>query len=552
MISQDLYRPLALVGNALTTQVSTRFLGLLPEGLRDGVQSNLASVGGIERGEMTVVEQVLCADLDVIFDEQPDVEEEWAEVLPLRVADVLALVVPANTPQQAADLLRRLPTELESQVLHLVSAQGWHGLERRLGHEELDFMSALASEMQTEKREADPDFVAEVLRQGQSTGILRQVLTQMYDMDPDSTGKVQNALFGFNDLAILPDRELQAVLRGVDHWDLILSLGSAPAGLRRKVLANISKRRAGLFEEDEAQLEQVDEAQVEMVQNQIVHRARMLYEAGTVRTYLGSVARGESQVEGEEVREYSPQDKSSIARKPEKRNYKRGIVALVFIVVSGWIAWTWLLDMGSRTSSQSGGRAKLVGSGQDTVTAPVERRSRKGQTTGKGAGKVATISGQGLLISGQKVTSSENRAVEPGDRLQTGQDGQASVQMGGNEIEVEAESDVEFGEEGSEGAPTPRLDLRAGNIWVEVDDPDLKVTSPIVEVTASEGARYHFVISLNATTTVTVHSGSVTVRPVIDSEIRLLVLGAGERTRITSNGEVKREFHRETPIWDKN
>ena len=206
--------------------------------------------------------------------------------------------------------------------------------------------------------------------------------------------------------------------------------------------------------------------------------------------------------------------------------------------------------MGSRTASMGGGHAKLAGGGQDTMIAPIERRSRRGQTNG--AGKAATISGQGFLISGQKVTSSEKRSLEPGDRLQTGQDGQASVQMWGNEIEVEAESDVQFVEEGQAGAGTPRLDLRAGNIWVEVDDPELKVTSPIAEVNASEGARYHFKISLNATTTVTVHFGSVTVRLLVESDTRLLVLGSGDRARITPDGDVKRDFHRETPIWDEN
>jgi hypothetical protein len=143
MTPQELYRPLALVGNALIAQARTRFLGLLPESLCEGVQTHLANVGGLECGEMTIVEQVLSADLDALFGEQLEVQEEWAEVLPLRVADVLAVIA------------------------------------------------------------------AEVLRQGQSTGILRQVLTHMYDKDPDSTGKVQNALFGFNDFAILPDRELQ-------------------------------------------------------------------------------------------------------------------------------------------------------------------------------------------------------------------------------------------------------------------------------------------------------------------------------------------------------
>lgn len=47
MTPQELYRPLALVGNALIAQARTRFLGLLPESLREGVQTHLANVGGL-------------------------------------------------------------------------------------------------------------------------------------------------------------------------------------------------------------------------------------------------------------------------------------------------------------------------------------------------------------------------------------------------------------------------------------------------------------------------------------------------------------------------
>ena len=45
-------------------------------------------------------------------------------------------------------------------------------------------------------------------------------------------------LYGFQELVRLTDLELQTVLTGIDHWDLVLALRSAPLGLRRRVLAN--------------------------------------------------------------------------------------------------------------------------------------------------------------------------------------------------------------------------------------------------------------------------------------------------------------------------
>ena len=556
MTREDLFRPLALIAQALNVPVRGLFLALLPDGLREGVIGAAAEVDELDRSDMSVVEQVLAIDLEALFDESEadEDEAEWAEVLPLRVADVLASIMPNHTPEQAADVLRRLPVVLEGDVLHLMAAQDWHMLERRLGQAELGFMSVLADEMQTLGRKADPQFVTEVLRQGQSTGILRQLLTQMYDKDPESAGEVQNLLFGFNALSLLPDRELQTVLLGIDHWDLILALGPAPAMLRQKVLANISKRRAAFLKDDESVSEEADEAQIQMVQLQILNRARLLYEAGTVRTYLGSVARHEDQ---------DPDKKDLVSgtggmgngqkriRTPEKRNYARGIVMAVVLVGLGLLVWNWLMQMDGRRGLQSSGRAKVSTHTEEDSATTQSVGSRKSRGS-KRAANAAKITGQGMLVSGQRVKSGASPDLKPGDRLQTDKGGKASVAMLGNagQVEIEADSDVQFGEEGEEEDADPRLDLRTGNIWVEVDDPNLEVTSPLARVKASKGARYHLRISISAITTLTVHSGSVTLYPEVEANKQMLILGAGERVQITASGDVKRDFHREKPIWD--
>ena len=84
----------------------------------------------------------------------------------------------------------------------------------------------------------------------------------------------------------------------------------------------------------------------------------------------------------------------------------------------------------------------------------------------------------------------------------------------------------------------PRLDLRLGNIKVNVTDPELEVTSPLASVKATIGTQYRIRVVMDATTIVTVASGVVWLKPTVGERRGMMVLQPGDEARITPSGSV--------------
>jgi len=133
-------------------------------------------------------------------------------------------------------------------------------------------------------------------------------------------------------------------------------------------------------------------------------------------------------------------------------------------------------------------------------------------------------------VVGEIAVPEGTRPVHQGETVETGEAGRAVIRLEGDvgQVQVEPESSLQVGVEGRQAGEPPRLSLRLGHIWVYVRDPALLVASPLVEVTACEGALLRFRVVLDASTTVAVHRGTAWVRDLTDPEQELYVLGPGE------------------------
>ncbi|MDA0747220.1 MAG: hypothetical protein O2954_11930, partial [bacterium] len=242
MRAGDLTRPLALVFSRLGTQVTGRLVQLLQEPLREQVIEMLDDAAGLSPDRMVFVEQVLYADLLRVQEETQHEEGTplLREVVPLQISDVVGFLFLHAPVQPVAEILLRLPAALQGEVLYKICVQNWSALARRLGRAELEFLRAFEAGWRGEGRSASPELGAEVLAHIASTAAVRRLLSDMYRLDPEVIVQVRDLLFGFQDLVRLSDREFQAVLAGVDAWDLALAMQTAPQNLRRRVLANIS------------------------------------------------------------------------------------------------------------------------------------------------------------------------------------------------------------------------------------------------------------------------------------------------------------------------
>lgn len=546
MTTEELARMLALIGVHLNTQVRTRFFNLIPEGLRNIVLRQAESIADVRRDDLSVVEQVLLTDLKIWFtDEEMAVE---AESLPLRVADLFAVVLRRAQISEATEIVKRLPDALQAEVLHLIAAQSADGWERRLGASEYAALSAFSEAFELGDIKASPELSAEILHHIQTPHDIRQILTYMYEKDPDSTGYIQNYLFGFEALVKLPDKELQTVLQGVDHWDLILAMRTAPANMRRKVLGNLSQRRATMFADDEAVLEEVDDAQVEMIQHQIVDRARLLYEAGDIHTYLGSTVGhqgDDSQKTTEPLVANQALKKSALAsQKNKKKRVGLGIFVTLGCLLLCFYLIRWFAETQNASTQDGRGKASLPGDRIDDE-AVRGRDENVSRARSSNVGDAAVLSGRALLMTGESIRAVGEKALEVGDRVQTDGQGRASISLSDDagQLQMESDTEVQFVEPTTNETAPPRLDLRVGNIWVKVNDPALEVTSPLAHVTASDGALYHLRITLNATTVLSVHSGTVWVQA--EDGGGLHVLGVGERLKLEPGGDITRDRHAE-------
>ncbi len=560
MTHEELGRALALVLVRFSAQARGRLMQILPESLRDRVVDMLENAEGLAPADMCFVEQVLHTDLETIFAEEEEAGERLlAEVWPLQVSDLMALVLLHAPPQEAAGVLLQLPPALQGETLYKLVVQHWDALERRLGRAEVVFLRAVEEVFDAPPQKADPAFAADLLRRIQAPGAVRRLLTEMYRLDPEPTGQVQDLVYRFEDLVRLNDLEFQMAFFGVDPWDLALAFRSAPAGLRQRLLTNISERRASYLAEDEGMLDEVEEEEVEAVRRRIVARVRRFYEEGKILTYFGSVGVEEAEEVEEDDEETSGAlgKRSGASAKPlEKRRDLRGVAAGLAGAVLAVLLLVWLggTRSGSRSSGGASARGALMGDSdvqREGFGGFKKGRGQGGRRGGGGSSDLVLVVGNVRLNSGDSKRPASGETLRPGDWVETDAGGQAVLRLGGDagQVQVEASSAVQVGEEGQERDRPPQLSIRLGNVWVYVKHPALEVRSPLAEVTASEGALYRLRVVLDATTTVSVQRGTVWVKPLVDEAPEFLVLGPEEGVRIYPSGRVVSETEAPESEW---
>lgn len=145
------------------------------------------------------------------------------------------------------------------------------GLELRL--------SGLVS--QTYQKAGGVETVAEILNLADRTtekGIMESLEAQ----DPDLVEQIRRLMFVFEDIMLVNDRGIQAVLKEIENETLALALKTASPELMEKIFRNMSERAAQLIREDMEYMGPVRVSDVEAAQQKIVDVVRRLEEAGEV------------------------------------------------------------------------------------------------------------------------------------------------------------------------------------------------------------------------------------------------------------------------------
>jgi len=100
--------------------------------------------------------------------------------------------------------------------------------------------------------------------------------------DPDLVEQIRRLMFVFEDIMLVNDKGIQAVLKEVDNDELCLALKTASDSLKSKIYSNMSARAADLIKEDMQYMGPVRLSDVEAAQQRIVDVVRRLEDAGEI------------------------------------------------------------------------------------------------------------------------------------------------------------------------------------------------------------------------------------------------------------------------------
>lgn len=108
------------------------------------------------------------------------------------------------------------------------------------------------------------------------------ILDDIRQEDPDLGASLDEALFAFEDLIDVSERDIQSLLKEVPSDVLVKSLKAADEQLKEKIFRNMSKRAAQLIRDDIEGTGPVRLAEVEQAQKDVVRMARRLAEKGEI------------------------------------------------------------------------------------------------------------------------------------------------------------------------------------------------------------------------------------------------------------------------------
>jgi flagellar motor switch protein FliG len=161
----------------------------------------------------------------------------------------------ANMEQTNPDVIRQVESGLEARLSNMLM----HSVEKVGGVETVAEMLNLC-DRSTEK----------------------SILEGVEQEDPELVEQIRRLMFVFEDIMLVNDKGIQAVLKEIENDELIMALKTASDELKKKIFSNMSSRAAELIKEDMEYMGPVRLSEVEAAQQRIVDVVRRLEESGEI------------------------------------------------------------------------------------------------------------------------------------------------------------------------------------------------------------------------------------------------------------------------------
>ncbi|HET8611427.1 MAG TPA: flagellar motor switch protein FliG [Sphingomonas sp.] len=195
---------------------------------------------------------------------------------------IAALVLAHLEPAVAADVLQLLDEEVQADVVYRVatlgpvSAEALDDLERLL----LRQVNKKASGSNAPARGGASE--AAKIVNSTRTQVEQRVIRQLARLDKNLARQIEDEMFVFDNLTLLTEKDLGALMRQVDNEILILALKGCEPQLRAKIFGCMSSRAAQSIQDEMAERGPTRLAEVQEAQKQVLAIARRMAEAGTI------------------------------------------------------------------------------------------------------------------------------------------------------------------------------------------------------------------------------------------------------------------------------
>lgn len=250
--------------------------------------------GGLDYARALLEKSLPAEDAAAIMDNlQQSIAQTPFHFLKKTDPDNLLTFIQDEHPQTIALILAHLSSKQASEILAGLSAKKQIEVVKRVARMEQTTPEAirqveagletrLASIVNQDLEQAGGvETIAEILNLVDRT-TEKGILENLEEEDPDMVEQIRRLMFVFEDILLVNDKGIQAVLKEVETDELALALKTASEELQSKVFKNMSERAASMIKEDMEYMGPVRVSDVEQSQQRIVDVVRRLEEAGEV------------------------------------------------------------------------------------------------------------------------------------------------------------------------------------------------------------------------------------------------------------------------------
>jgi flagellar motor switch protein FliG len=193
----------------------------------------------------------------------------------------IALILAYLDPEQSATILSSLTDEKKTKVAKRIATMDRTSPDV-IKEVERVLERKLSSLVTNEYSQAGGlDSIVDILNLA-DRGTEKNILDELDTEDPELAEEIKQKMFVFEDITLLTDRDIQAVLRQIDTDDLALALKTASDEVSEKIFSNQSGRAAEMLKENIEYLGPVRISDVEEAQQKIVNEIRRLEETGEI------------------------------------------------------------------------------------------------------------------------------------------------------------------------------------------------------------------------------------------------------------------------------